>query len=64
MRFCTRLPSAVMVLPSAIVTPADHRPGRGEFVLVADTGFDSFFAVLFEGGTGSAKAPAAATAVA
>ena len=53
-----------MVLPSAIVTPADHRPGRGEFVLVADTGFDSFFAVLFESGTGSAKAPAAATAVA
>ena len=49
---------------SAVVTTADCRPGRGATLPAADTVFASVFAVPYEGGMGSAEAPAAVTAVA
>ena len=49
---------------SAAVITVDRCPGRGAFFPAADTAFASVFPVPFEGGTGSAGAPAAATAVA
>ena len=49
---------------SATVTTVDRRPGRGDFFPAADTAVASFFAAPSVGGTGSAEAPAAATAVA
>ena len=49
---------------TAAVTTHDCRPGSGDFFAPTDTAFASVFAVLSEGGTGSAEAPAAATCVA
>ena len=49
---------------SATATTADHRPGRGVILPVADAAFASVIAVPSAGGTGSAKNPAANTAVA
>ena len=49
---------------SAAVTTADRHSGRGEHFPVVDTAFASFVSMLSEGGTVSAEAPAAATAVA
>ena len=49
---------------SAAITTADRRPGRGSFFPAADTAFVSIFVVPSKGGTGSAEALAAVTAVA
>ena len=49
---------------SAVITTVDRHAGRGAIFPAADTAFASVFAVPSEGGTGSAEAPAAATAVA
>ena len=57
-------PSATFVIRvSAAVATVDRRPGRGAIFPAADTAFASVFAVPSEGSTGSAEAPAAATAV-
>ena len=48
----------------ATVTTADRRPVRGYFFPAADIAFASVFAMSPEGGRGSTKSPAAATAVA
>ena len=49
---------------SASVAPVDRFPGHGRSLHAADNDFSSVFAVPTEVGTGSAEAPAAATAVA
>ena len=48
---------------SAAVTTVDRRAGVGAILPAADADFSSVFAGPSEGGTGSAEAPAAATAV-
>ena len=49
---------------SAAGTTADRHSGRGDFFPATDTAFASVFAVPSDGGTGSAEATAATTAVA
>ena len=58
-------PSGIFVARvSASVATVDRCPGRGGSLPAADNDFASIFAVPTEVGTGSAEAPAAATAVA
>ena len=53
----------VACVPAAVTT-VNRRPRRGAIFPAANTAFASGLAVPFEGGTGSAEAPAAAMAVA
>ena len=52
----------VACVPAAVTT-VNRRPRRGAIFPAANTAFASVLAVPFEGGTGSAEAPAAARAV-